>query len=120
MTPARLATDCPQCHAPLRLAKNRRDGGLFLGCTRYPRCRFTEEYAPVVQDLRRRLEALEAQARGGTTSFPAAPTDWATLKRELMALIALAHPDHWDNHPVATALTQALLQARTRLLQEGR
>ena len=41
------------------------------------------------------------------------------LDKDLKALIALSHPDKWDNHPVATALTQALLKMRERLTGGG-
>lgn len=33
--------EVPQCGAPLKELTNKKDGSVFFGCTRYPKCRFT-------------------------------------------------------------------------------
>jgi ssDNA-binding Zn-finger/Zn-ribbon topoisomerase 1 len=35
--------DCPECGEPLTVRKNRTTDELFLACTGYPSCRYTEE-----------------------------------------------------------------------------
>jgi HJR/Mrr/RecB family endonuclease len=40
--PARLARACPRCGAVLAARRNRGDGSEFIGCSAFPKCRFTE------------------------------------------------------------------------------
>ncbi len=32
---------CPECEGRMKVRKNPRDGSVFLGCSNYPRCKFT-------------------------------------------------------------------------------
>lgn len=34
--------DCPQCNGKLIRRVNRREGTRFLGCTNYPKCKYTQ------------------------------------------------------------------------------
>jgi ssDNA-binding Zn-finger/Zn-ribbon topoisomerase 1 len=36
-------TKCPQCGNQLVVRKNRENGELFLGCSKYPECKFTKK-----------------------------------------------------------------------------
>ncbi len=40
---------CPECGAPMKLRNSRR--GMFLGCSKYPKCRGTREAPPEVLEL---------------------------------------------------------------------
>ena len=40
-----------------------------------------------------------------------------SLSRALRRLIALAHPDRWDDHPMSTALTKELVALRDDILK---
>jgi len=39
--------DCPYCHGKLIKRMNRKTGEEFLGCTKYPKCKYTQ---PVEKD----------------------------------------------------------------------
>lgn len=34
---------CPKCGAPLKELTNKKDGSIFYGCTKYPKCKFTRD-----------------------------------------------------------------------------
>ncbi len=40
--PASLARACPRCGSALAARRNRRDGSGFIGCSGFPKCRYTE------------------------------------------------------------------------------
>jgi DNA topoisomerase-1 len=40
---------CPECGAPMKLRNSRR--GMFLGCSKYPKCRGTREAPPEILEL---------------------------------------------------------------------
>ena len=110
-----LSATCPQCQAPLRL-RYRRDGcGPFIGCERFPHCRFTAEYDQALQNLAVRMQVLEDEAKA-LRSGVRAPVH---LERILTTLIFLAHPDRWHQGQPATQLahevTTALIDLRTQL-----
>jgi ssDNA-binding Zn-finger/Zn-ribbon topoisomerase 1 len=102
----RLTADCPHCGSPLVQRRNRTTHDVFLGCSKYPRCAFTEPYAPHIQRLAQRLR--EVEARGATTT---------ALSRELRRIVAITHPDKWYSHSgveVAEEVTKAVRSLRER------
>lgn len=56
----RLATDCPACGGFLRVGRRRSDGGEFLGCSNYPRCKYVEPISAAVEQLAREAKAVAA------------------------------------------------------------
>jgi len=42
MPPPELST-CPRCESPSVVRENSQDGNYFIGCTGFPKCRWTEE-----------------------------------------------------------------------------
>lgn len=119
--PWRLAADCPACGAALRLRRRREDAGLFLGCFRWPACRFAEDYDHTHTALLERIGDLEAERdellddlaanREGKGAAAALDLD---LGRELRGLIALAHPDRWPENPLAHEVCSRLTALRAR------
>jgi ssDNA-binding Zn-finger/Zn-ribbon topoisomerase 1 len=120
-----LTAVCPRCDVPLCV----RDGarGYFIGCSGYPGCRYTSEYDRALQSLGKRLHDLEDEVSvlhfSACESLPlkCSPSIPATLDidRELKKLLLSCHPDRWQGHPVATALTQAVLELRDRIREEA-
>ncbi len=49
---------CPECEAPMRLQKSRFGGKMFLGCTKYPKCKATAKITPALQA---KIDAVMAQ-----------------------------------------------------------
>jgi ssDNA-binding Zn-finger/Zn-ribbon topoisomerase 1 len=94
----RLANDCPDCGAPLRLRRNRREKNLFVGCSDYPRCRFTEDHDEREGELLDRIQELEAALAGYVARRPTAPAE--VVEKELRALIFDWHP-HRQHEPLA-------------------
>lgn len=107
--PLRLASTCPLCAAPLRLRRRRDDEGLFLGCSRYPSCRFAEDFDHATAALYDRIDELESEL---DELREAKPLD---LGRELRGLIACAHPDKWPANPLAHEITSRLTELRSRI-----
>lgn len=56
--PTRLSTECPMCGCAMRLRTSKT--GPFLGCTAFPRCKFTEAFDLNVARIARELERAEA------------------------------------------------------------
>ena len=52
---------CPVCGGPMKLRANRQ-GGFFLGCSRYPKCRGTSELSPELAEQLRTLAATQETA----------------------------------------------------------
>ncbi len=42
--PRLVARTCPECGSQLCVRENRENGSLFLGCSDYPDCDYTERY----------------------------------------------------------------------------
>ena len=38
-----ITKNCPKCGRKLIIRKNKYEGSLFVGCTNYPECKYTEE-----------------------------------------------------------------------------
>jgi len=74
-------------------------------------CRFTSDYNSVLQVLGTRIQALEYDNAALRRSHPGTETALAPveLDRELLKLVAIAHPDKCAGSPVATELTTAVL-----------
>lgn len=60
MTITRLASECPDCKRPLRRKQGR--NGEFLGCSGFPRCKFTEPLDLNLERIARQLNAAESDA----------------------------------------------------------
>jgi len=114
-----LSAWCPNCGARLRVRSGRR--GLFIGCEGYPDCHFTQDYDDLLQILGARIHTLELDNAflRRCPPAPAAKLLDLTLDRELKKLVSACHPDRWQGHPAATALTQAVLALRDKL-REGK
>jgi ssDNA-binding Zn-finger/Zn-ribbon topoisomerase 1 len=52
----RVKKHCPDCGAWMVIRTNRENGSQFLGCTRYPECKRTEE---IPESIRMELEGQE-------------------------------------------------------------
>jgi hypothetical protein len=127
----RLAADCPRCGAPLVLRQNRQTSALFTGCSAYPGCAFREPHDPRVQTLSTgivqavhalatqvvqvQVEARRQVAHAQAETQRQVAAERATLDRTVRQLIALAHPDHWPDNPLAHELTVALVALRETL-----
>lgn len=86
---------CPDCGGRLAVRRNRRDRSAFIGCSRYPRCRYTENYCEREQRLLDRIADLQARIEqqdllDRRDEFPLGDLD---LARELRQLVARFHPD---------------------------
>lgn len=113
----RLDARCPDCGAHLRVRRRRADHERFLSCSRFPRCRWAGDYDSALQRLAADRDELEAaldaaiaelRERRGWQAVP-------DLARELRNVIALAHPDRWDAHPLAHEVTARLTDLRRRV-----
>ena len=109
MNPVRLTSECPMCGDPLVARKNRREGTLFLGCSAYPACRFTEEVIPA-------LEQVLSQTKNQTAASPTL----AEVNRRIRQTIAIVHPDKWQGAPLATEVTRELNDLRAFIAGESR
>ena len=43
MVGKKTAQSCPECGAVMVIRKNKQDESFFLGCNRYPNCRYTSQ-----------------------------------------------------------------------------
>jgi len=103
-----LTATCPRCRGELRL-RTRHDGqGSFVGCSEYPACKYTADYDAVIHALGKRLYAAEAREHVPALSLQ-------SLDRDLRKLVAIVHPDRWQDHPLATELTKAVNALRAKL-----
>lgn len=104
---------CPECGGHLRTRRNRREGNRFLGCSRYPRCNFTEDIDQRVARLCQIILALETELAEAHAVRPAQPAD--VVAKRLRGLIAFAHPDRWPENPLAHEVTVRLTALRAEL-----
>ena len=111
-TPLTIIERCPECDGALRVQHRRRDRMPFLGCTRWPACRFTAPYDIREQQLARRILQLES-ALDDLDFAPA--LEQGLVAKELRGLIAFAHPDRWPDQPLAHEVTARLTDLRRRL-----
>lgn len=86
---------CPLCGRWLAVRKRKRDGGVFIGCSGWPKCDFTSGYdereqalAQTITRLERRLSAVEEEL-GVVKNAAVAP--WVADK--LRDMIVMFHPD---------------------------
>jgi len=109
--PWRLSAECPECGAGLRIRRRRRDGERFLGCRRYPGCRYATDYDAVLGGLA--LDEAHRELDELRCGRAPAPVD---LGRELRAVIAVAHPDKWPQaSELAHEVTSRLTELRRRV-----
>lgn len=99
-----IMTECPRCQAgSLQVRRNHRDQSAFIGCSRFPRCKFTETYDDYIQELAEQLSLPT-----GELTELATVTD-ATCKK----LLQIVHPDKLSKHArEAHEATTALLALR--------
>lgn len=114
------------------LKRRRADGKPFLSCSSYPDCDFTEDYHPellsyvrsndhTVAQLREALRQVTAERDDLRRLQQAPPTSSAErqmLVKDLTRLLAVCHPDRWQDSPVATEISKQLIAIRDRL-KEG-
>jgi ssDNA-binding Zn-finger/Zn-ribbon topoisomerase 1 len=84
----RITKDCPLCARPVGLKNSSR--GTFVGCTGFPRCRYTEPYDDALWDIANQLRA----ARYDAVWFQEAITE---IKTTLRDAVKFAHPDKWPS-----------------------
>ena len=106
-----VIASCPECSAPLRERHNRTDGSAFLGCTSFPRCRWTAPHDAVADELARQV--VELRRALASKRDDAAPVE----QRDLRALLAFVHPDRHpggrvDAHEVAVRISGLLDRAK--------
>lgn len=53
-----LALRCPECGAELVIRAQRATGQEFLGCARYPRCKYSEPLPPTLEMRRAGAQPL--------------------------------------------------------------
>jgi ssDNA-binding Zn-finger/Zn-ribbon topoisomerase 1 len=100
MPDTRLSTTCPRCQSPLEVHRNRKTSELFLGCSRYPQCRFSEPYET----------GLTALVESFQVHYHVQDEKWRdSLRRELRRLLILTSPTRWPENPLAVRITQELL-----------
>jgi len=110
MTPALIVTeDCPECGERLTLRRNRREGSLFVGCSAYPDCEFTEPHDAREQRLAERIAELE----DSMLAVPSSPVE--VLAKELKLLARRFHPDRHGGERWAHEVCSALLELRERI-----
>ena len=111
--------ECPECGYRLALRHSSRDGQPFLGCTQYPRCRFSARFDDTLQDLADRLARAEAEIEFlRRQRHPVQAADMVgrhVIDRELRRLAAACHPDRWSGSPVAEEATKQVLDLRQRV-----
>jgi ssDNA-binding Zn-finger/Zn-ribbon topoisomerase 1 len=109
MPDTRLSTTCPRCQSPLEVHRNRKTGELFLGCSRYPQCRFSEPYetglATLVTSFQVHLQVQDEKWRD-------------SLRRELRRLLILASPHRWPDSALAVEMSRELLDLYQAIDQE--
>jgi len=96
---------CPACGRGKMVQRtNRRDRSSFLGCSEYPRCKFTEPFDARVHRLVERIAELEQSL--ATTAPPMLPA----LAESRRDIVALTHPDRHrgDCQPLALEATKRL------------
>jgi ssDNA-binding Zn-finger/Zn-ribbon topoisomerase 1 len=109
MSETRLATDCPRCQSPLEVHRNRKTGELFLGCSGFPHCRFSEPYETGLSHLVNTFQVhLRVQDKLWRES----------LQRELRRLLILASPTRWPGNALAAEMARALLDLYQAIDQE--
>lgn len=121
---------CPRCDKSLVLRRNRKTGEAFLGCPEFPACRHTVPLPALEAALRDEVYELRAALRTTHHRVRALVMELAQLRwnatsglhvvsinmdHELRRLISVAHPDRWQDHPVATKLSQELIALRERV-----
>jgi ssDNA-binding Zn-finger/Zn-ribbon topoisomerase 1 len=110
MSTAVIVTEvCPDCGARLVLRRNRRDEPVFIGCSKFPGCDFTEAYVEREQRLAERIAELE----DSMVAVPSSPVD--VLSKELRALAARFHPDRHGGSRLANDVCAAILELRGRV-----
>lgn len=102
---------CPSCERRLVVRTNRQTGDAFIGCSGYPRCRFTEPLIGRINRMAARITELEYEM-AGRHERPAANSSQVLLAKELRSLIAHAHPDRWPDNPLAHQITSELTRLR--------
>jgi len=111
---------CPDCDSRLHIRTRRADGGQFVGCSAYPKCRFTADAGDQVlrsqlfrayeeiEDLRPRARFVETRQE---SNGPLQPP--AVIRSKLRDLISFTHPDRHPGGLVdATEVTARLNQLR--------
>jgi ssDNA-binding Zn-finger/Zn-ribbon topoisomerase 1 len=84
--------DCPKCGSNMKKRYNRRDGGAFWGCTRYPQCTGTVDWKYEMPPyLAEGLKPILA-AQGGNSPEPKGSNflDIALLKPSMERVVTLA------------------------------
>jgi ssDNA-binding Zn-finger/Zn-ribbon topoisomerase 1 len=102
---------CPLCGFDVRVRRNSKDGNEFVGCSGYPRCKWTGPADAALQNLSRRIlkledEVFEANALLRKESAFVTASD-------IKAILAWAHP---DKHPTGSVPAHDLAIMLTSLL----
>ena len=110
-----VSRSCPQCGGRLRIRTNRREKNQFLGCSKYPECKFTEEINAALQNIGERLFQLEEEMRVLRASRPNSHQA-SSSSDDLRDLLFRFHPDRNPSglsaHDVVTALNELRKKSR--------
>jgi hypothetical protein len=116
------ARPCPGCgQGPLQTRRNRQEGSFFLGCSLYPRCRYTEPtaappgepslQAQTVAELVRALAQLRqvTKERDEARQALANYRRWyAWLRQGLLHLAAKMDPERWEYEACAVEVSRQI------------
>ncbi len=93
MTAMRLSGDCPLCRKHLVRRTRKVDGGAFLSCSGFPKCKFSESIDPHISSLSEEIRVLRIEVR----TLQSRADRKYDVDKELKELIFFAHPDKWPN-----------------------
>ncbi len=110
----RVTRQCPKCRRRLAVRENRKRASFFIGCSGYPKCKFTEAFSFLVQELGERIVELERERTETTSHIKDAISE--PLERELLQLIFRFHPDRHFDDPLAHEITSELTRVRDLVL----
>ena len=103
-----ITSACPECErGTLRIRRRKIDKAAFIGCSRFPRCKFVENYDDFVQPLLREVEQLRV-----LLGAPTRAVDLAGAMKRVQELIFDCHPDRNPGGLDANGVTAKLIELR--------
>lgn len=102
----RIAADCPSCNRDL--VRRRGSNGDFLGCSGFPRCKFTEPYEWSLEQLNKQVVAYGYDSSWFRDAI-------SEVKKTVRDVILFAHPDRW---PAASNVTNGVTARLNALMDK--
>ena len=129
----KVTATCEWCGGSLRLKQRKKDGGDFIGCSKFPACEFAAPAEPTIQRLateiiRQREEITQLKREVDRASRSSRVTVTMSNSANVEAVDALfkelifrMHPDRATNGKLdASDLTSFLLKKRAEFKKETR